>query len=748
MGTKKKEVTESNKVKISLLFKIAGITSILLLLTIVIQAVITLESVIISSRETAIIMGTNKLKGDIVFFEDRINQEYGKVKLLDNNLLTENNVNIKNDYHLVDRVALSLGVQATIFKHENQDYVRIATSIVDSKGNRVVDTFLGSKSAAYNPIQSGMDYFGNAVILGKNYLTAYRPIFGNNTSEIIGILFIGIEMSSIEKYIIQVRNETIVRVIIVAVIVLFAAILLNVVTCRRILLLPIRDVMNKLKHLGEGDLTMKITEKGNDEITELAKSFNITLFNIRGLVGAIQNKVNALTNTSHELSINMTKTSKAVNEISSNFEDIKGMEDKQEKGSIEVNKALDDIKNVIGAQNKLIDEQTTSVNTSSSAIEEMTANIHSVNQTLTKNKDHVDNLTEASGHGKTALQSVVQAIQEIAHDSEGLLEINSVMNNIASQTNLLSMNASIEAAHAGEAGKGFAVVADEIRKLAESSGTQSKTTVSMLKKIKASIDSITKSSDDVLARFGVIDTGVKTVSEHELDIRNAMEEQEVGGRQILDSISRLREITISVQKGSGDMSKSGADVTREADEFIKISNEAINSMNDIVNGALKEIKKAVTHVEEMSDENTKNFNDLKHETEKFKVLTGDEKQVILAIDDDNTHLEMTKSFLGDVYDVATVKSCNEALKLLFQGLAPCFILLDLNMPEVDGFDTYERIRGLSKLHQVPIAIFTSSDDPRDKERAKEMGAIDYIKKPSKKTELLEKVKKILSGVTV
>ena len=510
---------------------------------------------------------------------------------------------------------------------------------------------------------------------------------------------------------------------------------------------PIIGVTQTLKDIseGEGDLTKSIPEKGNDEITDLAIYFNKTLKSIRSLVGAIKNKVNALTNTGYELSVNMTKTSEAVDDISTNFENIKGLETKQQNGSIAVNKSLENIKSSIDIQEKLIDNQTESVNTSSSAIEEMTANIHSVGKTLVENKKHVETLSEASEYGRTALHEVVQAIQEISRDSEGLLEINSLMNNIASQTNLLSMNAAIEAAHAGETGKGFAVVADEIRKLAESSGQQSKTTATMLKKIKTSIDSITKSSDEVLSRFGAIDTGVKTVYEHELNIRNAMEEQEVGGRQILDSVARLKEITVSVQKGSGDMSLSGNNLVKETDEFIKLSNQALTKMNEVVNGALKEIKAAVNHVTEMSSENNKNFEDLKNETEKFKISTGTEKIKILAIDDDVTHLQMTKSFLADTYDVTTAKSCGDALKLLYQGLDPKFILLDLMMPEIDGWGTYERIKGLSNLHHVPIAIFTSSENPADQNRAKEMGAVDFIKKPCKKSELLEKIKKIIGS---
>jgi methyl-accepting chemotaxis protein len=267
----------------------------------------------------------------------------------------------------------------------------------------------------------------------------------------------------------------------------------------------------------------------------------------------------------------------------------------------------------------LVGEQADSVNTSSSAIEEMTANIHAVTQTLIANSKNVSDLMEASELGKTGVQAVAEKIQEITRDSEGLLEINAVMENIASQTNLLSMNAAIEAAHAGESGKGFAVVAAEIRKLAESSGQQSKTTAAMLKKIKSSIDSITKSSDEVLTRFEAIDYSVRTVSEHEYNIRNAMEEQQAGGRQILESISRLREITDSVKQGSDKMADSGNSLIKETREFINISDQVMTSMNQIISGAMGEIQTAVTRVDEMNTENERNFKDLKGETEKFKV---------------------------------------------------------------------------------------------------------------------------------
>jgi len=381
------------------------------------------------------------------------------------------------------------------------------------------------------------------------------------------------------------------------------------------------SVIAQLENLSseQKDLTRRISICSVDELGTIAGMVNLFCEHLGEGIGIIKYKVNALTNTGHELSANMEKTSKSIEHISANFEDMKSVMGKQEESAAEADKAVKIIEKNIGSMNKMIEEQSESINTSSSAIEEMTANIHSVNRTLIENSKNVTELTGASENGKFGLQTVAEKIKEIARDSEGLLEINAVMNNIASQTNLLSMNAAIEAAHAGEAGKGFAVVADEIRKLAESSGDQSKTTATMLKKIKASIDSITVSSNEVLSHFEFIDTGVKTVSTHEMNIRNVMEEQEIGGKQILESIGRLKEISISVKKGAADMTESGDNLNRQTSEFMNISNNVVKGMNEIVNGAMKEIQTAVTHVDEMSEENNKNFEELKAESQKFKV---------------------------------------------------------------------------------------------------------------------------------
>jgi methyl-accepting chemotaxis protein len=272
----------------------------------------------------------------------------------------------------------------------------------------------------------------------------------------------------------------------------------------------------------------------------------------------------------------------------------------------------------INKLNGHVEKQHASIAQSSSAIEQMLANIHSVTQTLVKNADNVSELSAVSEVGRTGLSEVVANIQEIARDSEGLLEINSVMQNIASQTNLLSMNAAIEAAHAGEAGRGFAVVADEIRKLAENSSKQSKTISDVLKKIKASIDKITHSTDSVLQKFEAIDSSIKTVALQEENIRSAMEEQGHGSKQILEAIGQVNDISQQVKTVSQEMLEGAKEVIREADNLEKSTQEITGGVNEMASGA-NQINTAVNHINDLSARNREYIGLLAKEVSRFKV---------------------------------------------------------------------------------------------------------------------------------
>ncbi|MDR2659774.1 MAG: methyl-accepting chemotaxis protein [Spirochaetaceae bacterium] len=369
---------------------------------------------------------------------------------------------------------------------------------------------------------------------------------------------------------------------------------------------------------GEGDLTNRIIVTSKDEIGEMGEYFNQTMEKIQNLVKAIKNQTVTLSDIGNELASNMTETAAAINEITSNIQSIKGQVVNQSASVTETNATMEQITLNLDKLNGLVEKQTSSVSQSSSAVEQMLANIQSVTQTLVKNVSNVKDLADASEVGRGGLQDVAADIQQIARESEGLLEINAVMENIASQTNLLSMNAAIEAAHAGEAGKGFAVVADEIRKLAESSGEQSKTISSVLKKIKDSIDKITRSTDAVLNKFEAIDSGVKTVSDQEENIRNAMEEQSAGSQQILEAISQLNEITQMVKASSKEMLEGSREVINESKNLGNVTQELENGMNEMATGA-EQINIAVNRVNEISVDNKSNIDVLVKEVGKFKV---------------------------------------------------------------------------------------------------------------------------------
>ncbi len=355
-------------------------------------------------------------------------------------------------------------------------------------------------------------------------------------------------------------------------------------------------LQERLKHLATGNYSQENIEiNSRDEMALLFNSYNTFLNFNKNFLKTLIEAVNVSNEASIKLSSNMESTSKAIDFISNSIETVDGHIQNQSSGVLETQSTLEQIARNLDSLNMNIENQATSITESVSTIEEMSASIKSVDKAVNENMQAINELKKASEEGNKAVTGTAEVVKIVTENSEGLLEASSVIQNIASQTNLLAMNAAIEAAHAGDAGKGFAVVADEIRKLAEESSLQGKTITSVLKDLKTQIETLSVSSSSVENQFGIIVKLLNLVQNRSSEILNAMTEQSSGSTQVLNTVREINEITEQVKLGSSEMVTGNKEVAKESQKLVESSEEITANMKNISLSA-ENIKKSIEMV--------------------------------------------------------------------------------------------------------------------------------------------------------
>ena len=500
-----------------------------------------------------------------------------------------------------------LGLTGTTIAHKNFDLVTSQDNILNNaKTNNELTSLATFTQHALEIDESELGYYEYK---GEKFIASYATIKITDWTVIL--------RAPVHEFMGTVKSLRISMIGIGVIILVIALIIVYFVA--RAMVKPVQTVVSALQNIaqGEGDLTVRLPIHGNDEVTDLSEYFNETITKIGASIQQVGENANTMEEIGNELASNMTETASAVNEISANIDGVKQQAMTQAASVTETAATVEEIVRTIKQLNTSIETQAASVAQSSSSVEEMVANIASIGQTLGKTDEVIKNLTTATGDGKATLVTSNTVTQKIAEESGSLMEASSVIQHIASQTNLLAMNAAIEAAHAGEAGKGFAVVADEIRKLAEESSMQGKTITATLKTLSGEIETLSSSSKTVEEKFNAIFTLAEQVKDMSNRLTEAMREQENGSKEVLIAIKSINTVTVEVQAGSEEMLKGGEGVAEEMQKLDNLTRVITESMNEMASGAVQ-INNAVQEVSEITQKNKRSIEALASEVSKFK----------------------------------------------------------------------------------------------------------------------------------
>lgn len=366
----------------------------------------------------------------------------------------------------------------------------------------------------------------------------------------------------------------------------------------RSIITPLSFVRRAISNIaaGEADLTRRLDTDIRTPfkvIPQIVEGFNGFLAKLQSMMQGLKRSETVLASVAQEIKTSADATSDLIADITKSIDAVHEQIDDQEASFSRTSDVVQNVSGGITALTGMIDTQVASIAGTSSAVEQLIGSIAGIGSSMETMARSFGALDGEAQNGVEKQKKVNERIQRIEAQSQMLQDANKAIASIASQTNLLAMNAAIEAAHAGEAGRGFSVVADEIRKLSETSSKQSRTIGEELKDIKAGIEEIVAASLESSEAFSALSNKIQETDGFVRQMRLALEKQNQDSNQIIDSLRSMDSNTTDVKDASVKMADGNRRILEEMQRLQDSVESLENGMRTISDGALAIAKHGV-----------------------------------------------------------------------------------------------------------------------------------------------------------
>ena len=439
--------------------------------------------------------------------------------------------------------------------------------------------------------ESGLETF---FMDGKEYYLSFVTI--NN-----GDWHLGIIQNKHEA--LAVLNTVLIRMMLITIVSIILGSLSGLILARS--LKPLRKVSASINEIasGKADLTQRIKIKTEYEIAEVVDGFNTFTEKLQSIMKVMKESKNSLFEVGNLLKQDTENTLSSIESILQHIKSTRDGTTQQFASVDQTATAVHEIASNIESLERMVENQSASVKVAGQAVSAMILNIEKVNNSVAKMADSFKNL---------------ERIEIVGDQSKMLGNANKTIREIASQTNLLAMNAAIEAAHAGEAGKGFSVVADEIRKLSETSTAQSKEIGEQLKNIQESISEIISASNESRIAFKDVSQEIQSTDYLVQEISLAMDEQNRDSEKINLSLNSMNDSTSVVISAVKEMSEGNTAILKEIQNLQSSTMELKQSMDTMESGA-EVIRQTGNALSEISTQMGQSIDEIGGQVDQFQV---------------------------------------------------------------------------------------------------------------------------------